>query len=194
MIFNCASCLLWFKGFTISLETSLNSMCSPYLPLFSPCCLGLPARQSCLFASPPPSLPLYLSLECRCLVKITLAMPCYANDYQLSTCLPLLLQQLPIQTCQKKCLYYQLINLRYIYISLHCLTSRRLKDHLKLRSDSGQMEIVGKCKSWARRCHSVCAARISLSSIASAAQSICNQEKSVLVKQTLAQEGISPLN
>ena len=56
----------------------------------------------CLFASPPPSLPLYLSLECRCLVKITLAMPCYANDYQLSTCLPLLLQQLPIQTCQKK--------------------------------------------------------------------------------------------
>ena len=128
----------------------MNSMCSPYLPLFSPCCLGLPAWQSCLFclfASSPPSLPLYLSLECRCLVKITLAMPCYANDYQLSTCLPLLLQQLPIQTCQKKCLYYQLINLRYIYISLHCLTSRRLKDHLKLRSDSGQMEIVGKCKS-----------------------------------------------
>ena len=58
----------------------------------------------CLFASSPPSLPLYLSLECRCLVKITLAMPCYANDYQLSTCIPLLLQQLPIQTCQKKCL------------------------------------------------------------------------------------------
>ena len=104
VIFNCASCLLWFKGFTISLETSLNSMCSPYSSFLAllPRLARTAVLPFCLFASPPPSLPLYLSLECRCLVKITLAMPCYVNDYQLSTCLPLLLQQLPIQTCQKK--------------------------------------------------------------------------------------------
>ena len=150
-------------------------MCSPYLPLFSPCCLVLPARQSCLFclfASSPPSLPLYLSLECRCLVKITLAMPCYANDYQLSTCLPLLLQQLPIQTCQNKCLSCipeLSINKFKMYISLHCMTSRRVRDHLKLTPDKWKLLENANLE---REGVTVCVQRAVLSH---RSQNICNQ-------------------
>ena len=63
------------------------------LAYFPPCCLGLPEHQSCLFA------PLSISLlGCQCLVKITRppsqALLCYANDYQLSTCLFTQFQQL----------------------------------------------------------------------------------------------------
>ena len=183
------------KGFHINLWQHAWCLTCLFFHLVALACPKSPVLPFCLPLSLPISFP-RMPLPRKDYSPAHQALFCYANDYQLSTCIPLNSNNLPLWIIQWEKwnddhpTYFFLLKINFITSLIFRLLfswrdcSQNVKRKkilgnliwavLPVLTVEGQMERVRKCKFWAERCQSLCKP---LSSLACAAQTKVKSHK-----------------